>query len=158
MLGCSTWVQDDGIQMGKKTCRTRDLFNLSDFHCRLLLNPSQRTLPGDPSECWHLHPNCPQPLLLDLPSSPPAPKRRSRGGIRTARREIGVWRDDYRRPSLFCLASVFSPARGGQGSPVTGDAIVTPHYSAPSALPPARSQRVVMETGRQESSSGLREN
>lgn len=98
----------------------------------MLLNPSQRTPPGDPSECRHLRPSCPQPPLLGLPSSPPAPKHRSRGGVRTARREIGVWRDDYRRSPLFSLASVFSPARGGQGSPVTSGAIVTPHYSAPS--------------------------
>lgn len=128
----------------EKTCRTRDLFNLSDFYCRLLLNPSQRTPPGDPSECRHLRPNCPQPPLLGLPSSPPAPKHRSRGGVRTARREIGVWRDDYRRSPLFSLASVFSPARGGQGSPVTSGAIVTPHYSAPSTHPPARSQRALL--------------
>lgn len=95
-------------------------------------------------ECRLFHPNCPQPSLLGLPSSPPASKHRSRGGVRTAGREIGVWKDDYRGFHLFSLASVFSPARGGQGSLVTSGAIVTPHYSAPSALPPAPSQRALL--------------
>lgn len=49
-------------------------------------------------------------------------------------------------PLVFPLASVFSPARQGQGSPVTSSAIVTPHYSAPPspASPPARSQNALL--------------
>lgn len=146
VLGCSVEFPDDRIQMAK-TCRTEDLFNL----------PAAESIPAT-EECRFFHPNCPQPPLPGLPSSPPASKHRSRGGVRTAGREIGVWRDDYHGFHLFSLASVFSPARGGQGSPVTSGAIVTPHYSAPLG-PPAGplAACVVMETARQRSSSGLRE-
>lgn len=128
------------------------------FSTCLPQNPSQRTPPGDRTVSA-LPPELPPTSTAWPPFLPSGLQTPLKGGVRTAGREIGVWRDDYLHFHLFSLASMFSPARGGQGSPVTSGAIVTPHYSAPLSPPTGPlAACVVMETGRQQSSSGLREN
>lgn len=136
--GFPVGFQDDGIQIAK-TCQTEDLFNLSAAES-IPANTTDRRASAFPLSLPSTVTSWP-PLF---PSSPPASTHRSRGGVHTAGREIGVWKDDYRGFHLFSLASVFSPARRGHGSLVTSGAIATPHYSSPSALPPARSQRALL--------------
>lgn len=147
VVGCLVGFMDDKIQMAK-TCRTEDLFNLSGARRRN--NPSEHHQATE--ECLLFYAKCPQPPLLGLPDL----KTPLKGGCSHSR--AWDWGLERRLPQLPLVLLGVRVLISPRGSGVTsnqqrnGDTSLLRPLSPPTGLLAAC---VVMETGRQQSSSGL---